>query len=119
MARRGDVREYQALMVSPASLLENFRPMLARLWPQSLSSAPSLEEPPLRSELFSTDQMEQHGRHLAGSHELVRAKRASDQLLPRLATNEEILRRVFQQVTEAVTAGRYVTPASEWLLDNF
>ena len=28
------------------------------------------DEPPLRSELFSADQMEQHGKTLAGSHEL-------------------------------------------------
>jgi hypothetical protein len=45
--------------------------------------------------------------------------RAPDQLLPRLAANEEILHWVFEQLTEAVTAGRRVTPASEWLLDNF
>ena len=48
-----------------------------------------------------------------------RAGRAPDQLLPRLAANEEILHRVFDQLTEAVTADRRVTPASEWLLDNF
>ena len=28
------------------------------------------DEPPLRSELFSADQMEQHGKTLAGSHKL-------------------------------------------------
>ena len=48
-----------------------------------------------------------------------RSGRAPDQLLPRLAANEDILRQVFDQLTEAVTAGRHVTPASEWLLDNF
>ena len=71
--------------------------MLARLWPQGLAFESSLVEPPLRSELFSTDQMEQHGRYLAGSHALA-LERAPDQLLPRLAANEEILRRVFQQL---------------------
>jgi hypothetical protein len=44
---------------------------------------------------------------------------APDQLLKRLADNEQILRRVFDQLTEAVMADRRVTPASEWLLDNF
>ena len=105
-------------MLPGARLLESVRHMLARLWPQGLAFESSLVEPPLRSELFSTDQMEQHGRYLAGSHALA-LERAPDQLLPRLAANEEILRRVFQQLTEAVTAGRHVTPASEWLLDNF
>ena len=77
-----------------------------------------MAEPPLRSELFSADQMEQHGRYLAESHVLAMGP-APDQLLPRLAANEEILQRVFEQLTEAVTAGRRVTPASDWLLDNF
>ena len=91
-------------------------------WPwlrsRSLSSANSLAEPPLRSELYSADQMEQHGRNLAASHVVARG-RAADQLLPRLASNEEILQTVFAQLSDAVRANRRVTPASEWLLDNF
>ena len=46
-------------------------------------------------------------------------RRAADKLLPRLTANEDILRSTFAQLTEAVTADRRVTPASEWLLDNF
>jgi cyclic beta-1,2-glucan synthetase len=106
------------LISTGASPMESVRRVMARLWPQNLAFETSLAEPPLRSELFSADQMEQHGRHLADSHALAR-RRAPDQLLPRLAANEEILRRVFEQLTEAVAAGRHVTPASEWLLDNF
>ena len=92
----------------------------AAAWPRprSLAVDASLAEPPLRSELFSADQMEQHGRYLAESHVLATGP-AADQMLPRLAANEEILLRVFEQLTEAVTAGRRVTPAGEWLLDNF
>ena len=89
-----------------------------RLTGRELEQLSSQAEPPLRSEPFSTDQMEQHGRHLAGAHALAEA-RLPDRLLPRLAANEEILGRVFEQLTEAVAAGRHVTPASEWLLDNF
>jgi hypothetical protein len=36
-----------------------------------------------------------------------------------LTANEDILRGAFDQLTEAVSADRRVTPASEWLLDNF
>jgi hypothetical protein len=42
----------------------------------------AVEEPPLRSELFSADQMEQHGKALAASHSLG-AKRPRDLLLAR------------------------------------
>ena len=51
------------------------------------------EEPPLRSELFSADQMEQHGRNLALAHKLAPG-RAPDQLLTRLAENDGILAEV-------------------------
>ena len=76
------------------------------------------EEPPLRSELFSADQMEQHGKSLAASHKLT-PRRAADQLLPRLAANEGVLIRACNLLTAAVTANRRITPAGEWLLDNF
>ena len=76
------------------------------------------EEPPLRAELFSADQMEQHGRSLAAIHKLA-SGRAPDQLLTRLAANEEVLIGVCNLQTAAITANRRITPAGEWLLDNF
>ncbi len=80
--------------------------------------APQTEEPPLRAELFSADQMEQHGKSLAAIHNLT-VQRAPDQLLKRLTANAEVLASVCKLLTEAVTAKRRVTPAGEWLLDNF
>ena len=76
------------------------------------------EEGPLRSGLFSADQMEQHGKALAASHTLS-PERAPDQLLARLAANEAVLVKVCAQLTMAVSAKRRITPAGEWLLDNF
>ncbi len=75
-------------------------------------------EPPLRSELFSVDQMEQHGKILAGLHRLS-PEQAPDQLLSRLAENEDVLIGVRDLLAEAVKATRRITPAGEWLLDNF
>jgi len=75
-------------------------------------------EPPLRSELFSADQMEQHGKTLAGLHRLSLG-RAPDKLLSRLAENEVVLIGVRDLLAEAVKANRRITPAGEWLLDNF
>ena len=75
-------------------------------------------EPPLRAELFSADQMAQHGKTLADSHTLSPG-RAPDRLLTRLAENEGILIGVQNLLTEAVKANRRITPAGEWLLDNF
>ena len=76
------------------------------------------DEPPLRAELFSREQMAQHGRVLAASHRLS-TLRGSDELLTRLAENETLLIAVRALVTEAVNDDRRITPAGEWLLDNF
>jgi cellobiose phosphorylase len=76
------------------------------------------DEPLLKSELFSADQMEQHGKIIAGWHRLSRGN-PEDRLLKRLAENESILLAVHNLLTEAVKADRRITPAGEWLLDNF
>jgi len=75
-------------------------------------------EPLLRSELFSAEQMERHGKTLADSHKLLK-EHGPDQLLARLAENEEILVSACSLLTAAVKANRRITPAGEWLLDNF
>jgi len=75
-------------------------------------------EPPLRSELFSADQMEKHGRSLAASHRLSTGP-APDLLLTRLADNERVLAGTRDLLTAAVTESQRITPAGEWLLDNF
>jgi cellobiose phosphorylase len=75
-------------------------------------------EPPLRSELFSSEQMKQHGKTLADSHKLGFG-RAPDKLLKRLAENEEVLIGACSLLTAAVKANRRIAPAGEWLLDNF
>ncbi len=76
------------------------------------------DEPPLRSELFSAEQMEQHGKTLARLHTLS-ARHEPDPLLSRLAENEVLLLDVRNLVAEAVKGSRRITPAGEWLLDNF
>nr|WP_171165869.1 glycoside hydrolase family 94 protein [Usitatibacter palustris] len=76
------------------------------------------EEPPLRSELFSADQMEQHGKNLALSHRLATG-RSRDRLLVRLAENAAVLDEVGELLVETVAANERITPAAEWLLDNF
>ncbi|MEP6887182.1 MAG: glucoamylase family protein [Nitrospirales bacterium] len=92
--------------------------MRAALFGISVSQEYAGNEPPLRSELFSADQMEQHGKTLAGLHTLS-VGHAPDQLLTRLAANEDVLMEVRNLVAEAVKGNRRITPAGEWLLDNF
>ena len=61
------------------------------------------DAPPLRAELFSAEQMKQHGRRLAELHRLSPGG-APDQLLARLAENESVLIGVHGLMIEAVAA---------------
>ncbi len=76
------------------------------------------DEPPLRAELFSAVQMEQHGKSLATSHQLT-PRHGPDPLLARLTDNERTLIDVCALLVAAVAATRRIAPAGEWLLDNF
>ena len=73
---------------------------------------------PFRSELFTEEQMENHARGLAARHILI-SEHPSEQLLKRLAENENILLEVHALLTEVVKENNRISPAGEWLLDNF
>jgi cyclic beta-1,2-glucan synthetase len=90
----------------------------SRLIQSGERAAIDADELPLRAELFSTMQMEQHGRSLAQTH-TVRLGRARDHLLGRLADNERVLLAACSDLTNALQQDRQLTPAAEWLLDNF
>ncbi|MBF0355267.1 MAG: cyclic beta 1-2 glucan synthetase [Alphaproteobacteria bacterium] len=83
-------------------------------WPK-ISTGEAL---PLRAELFNAGQMEQHGKALAALHKLAEMN-APDQLLERLADNEAALIDVCKMMAAVANENRQVTPAGEWLLDNF
>ena len=77
-------------------------------------------EPPIRAELFGVQRFEQHGRSLA------RAQAVQDEhvargsaFFPRVDENLESLRQAFDYIALTSRTGRYVSPAAEWLLDNF
>jgi cyclic beta-1,2-glucan synthetase len=90
----------------------------AKLGRSGVPGRPFDDEPPLRAELFSTDQMEQHGVRLASTHRLMPG-RVPDQLLSRLASNEGVLIGTCNLLTATIAAKHRITPAGEWLLDNF
>jgi cyclic beta-1,2-glucan synthetase len=93
--------------------------------PLKLHNLPELHaapEAPLRSELFSADQMERHGKALAGGHKLHPGHRPDPnggRLLTRLTANEGVLVGAGELLKAAVTASHGIAPAGEWLLDNF
>ena len=63
------------------------------------------------------EQLARHARALAANHQIF-TQRGANRLLARLDENEDILRG-FNRATLAVDQSRRITPAAEWLLDNF
>ena len=76
------------------------------------------ENPPLRSELFSKEQMEIHAHYLAVNHHIVK-KQSPELLLKGLSENEEILFQVNELLKKSVLEKKSISPEAEWLLDNF
>ena len=76
------------------------------------------DEEPFRSELYSSDQMDRHGKVVAASHKLQKGQ-PFDKLLKRLDDNEKTLLEVRNLLVESIRSGKTITPGAEWLLDNF
>ncbi|MDD5487896.1 MAG: glucoamylase family protein [Candidatus Omnitrophica bacterium] len=78
------------------------------------------EEEPLRSELCSLEQLQYHAKALARNRgKEVKVMRGKVKLHERLAENEKVLIRTHKLLMEAVYGDRSISPAGEWLLDNF
>jgi hypothetical protein len=92
-----------------------------RLWRrlrQATVRTPIQVEEPLRASLFNVEQMERHGHALARSHD-VHSRPSQERLLGRLAENESLLSDAFNLLTAMVQEEMRITPAGEWLLDNY
>lgn len=70
------------------------------------------------TEILSSEKMKQHGLILAKSHKLM-IKNSSDRMLERLDNNEKVLLEVRKLLVECIRSENPITPAAEWLLDNF
>jgi cyclic beta-1,2-glucan synthetase len=76
------------------------------------------DEQPIREEIFSVERLEQYALTLAAEHGIVR-KKGRAYLLPRLEDNGRKLVTAYRTLVEALRSGRSISPAAEWLVDNF
>jgi cellobiose phosphorylase len=77
-----------------------------------------VEERPFRAELFSVDQFIRYAKRLAQKQQ-VSYKRGRNRLLFRLKENEKVLARTHDLLNEEGQSKRRISPAGEWLLDNY
>jgi cyclic beta-1,2-glucan synthetase len=73
----------------------------------------------VRAELFSSERLEQHAASLATAQQVTRRRSARSSLVARLKDNESALLAAYRSIGAAVAEGRSITPAAEWLLDNY
>jgi cyclic beta-1,2-glucan synthetase len=73
----------------------------------------------LREEIFSVERLEQHARSLAAAQTLSRQPGFRRSLGARLRSNERALLAAYRSIARAVDEGRAITPAAEWVLDNY
>ena len=107
------------MKVRPSIINDSLHRLKTIIWENDSLQKYANGEPPLRAELFSTEQMEQYGKTLAGLHTPGPEVEPSQPLLSRLDENEDILLEVHELISQAVRDKRQITPAGEWILDNF
>ena len=84
-----------------------------------LESTRGAVEPPIRSEIFGPQRFAQHGRSLGKTHRASRSTRRSANFFPRIKLNLIALREAHQYIGVLASTGYDISPAAEWLLDNF
>ncbi|MDB5105586.1 MAG: phosphorylase [Fibrobacteres bacterium] len=74
---------------------------------------------PIRGEIFSADHLEEFASGLAALHRNAQARKRGFPLLRRVQENGAALHAAHRGIARTVLADRSVTPAAEWLADNF
>ena len=84
-----------------------------------LDGARGAVQPPIRSEIFGPQRFAQHGRSLGETHRAARARPGAATFFPRLKDNIRTLREAHRYIGTQAATGYDISPAAEWLLDNF
>ena len=74
---------------------------------------------PIREELFSVERLEDHARSLAVAQIVSPRATKGQPLARRLAHNRATLLFAYRSAVKAINDGRPITPAAEWLVDNY
>ena len=82
--------------------------------------APPWNNPePVREELFGVERLEEHARSLALKQPIAPSASKDRKLAARLAENGAALFDAYRSISDAIAAGQAITPAAEWLVDNY
>ncbi|HYO15258.1 MAG TPA: glucoamylase family protein, partial [Thermoanaerobaculia bacterium] len=74
---------------------------------------------PIREELWGVERLELHAARLAEVQRVRHERRGDPLLAPRVKDNGRVLLESYRGLAAAIRSERAVTPAAEWLVDNF
>jgi len=92
---------------------------LRRLLGRGGTEPPGELPEPIRASLLGPERLRLHARRLADRHRVDRRDRLGARVLDRLRDNERALRAAYADLAAAVRRDEAISPAAEWLLDNF
>jgi cyclic beta-1,2-glucan synthetase len=82
-------------------------------------ASPWNSDAPIREELFSVERLEQHASSLAQAQRVTNKPLDRRSLNARLNDNDAVLLKAYRAIAATVGEGHAVTPAAEWLIDNY
>src|ERR1700731_4751445 len=74
---------------------------------------------PIRAELFSVERLEQHAESLAAAQTVTVEPVQGRPLIPRALENGRVLLEYYRATAQSIRKEQTITPAAEWLVDNF
>src|SRR5258708_7471491 len=74
---------------------------------------------PIREELYSIERLEQYAATLAAEHKIAEKPHRVNLLLPRLEENGRKLITAYKESADSIREEQVISPAAEWLVDNF
>jgi cyclic beta-1,2-glucan synthetase len=73
----------------------------------------------ISAEIFGLERSRQHARSLAESQIVTDTPPAAYSIIQRLDDNAKVLLDAYREICGAIADGRSVTPAADWLIDNY
>jgi cyclic beta-1,2-glucan synthetase len=73
----------------------------------------------ITAEIFGLERSKQHARSLAETQQTTDNPPQVYSIIDRLADNAKVLRDAYNELGNSVAEGKAVTPAAEWLIDNY
>lgn len=93
--------------------------IIQRLFVKHQRTSPWSQPQAIRAELFGIERLEAHARSLALSQPVEARPRRLPSLALRLSDNGAALLAAYQAMSSAVDDNQAITPAAEWLIDNY